>query len=266
MSRARDRSPGTSLGPDRRELAASQVCQDLGRVDLPSEGTYTIAVNKDRSSTGAYGFTLSPVPATVVTPVSPGQTVNGSISTAGQWADYTFQGSVGQTFYVQRSGTCTPQISWDLRGPDQAPILSTVACNDLGRAALTTSGTYTIRLYGDHTTTGAFSFTLLAVPATVVTPITIGQTVSSALTAPGQWADYTLQGSAGEVITADATGSCVDGLGWQLLGPTGNLLDFTVACHDMTADKLPTSGTYTIRILGSNTAVGAYAFTIRAGP
>lgn len=254
------------LGPNGSDLAGSQVCNDLGRVALPSEGTYTIAVNKDRSTTGAYGFTLSSVPATVVTPVSPGQTVNGSISTAGQWADYTFQGAAGQTFYVQRSGSCTPQISWDLRGPDQAPILSTGACNDLGRAALTTSGTYTIRLYGNHTATGAFSFTLLAVPATVVTPITIGQAVSGSLTAPGQWADYTFQGSAGEVITAHATGVCVDGLGWQLLGPSGNLLDFTVSCHDMNADKLLTSGTFTIRIAGSNTAVGAYAFTIRAGP
>ena len=253
------------LGPDGSDLAGSEVCDDLGRVVLRAEGTYTIVVNPDRSATGAYGFTLSAVPVTVVTQVTLGQTVTGSISVAGQWADYTFQGSAGQAVYVQASATCQAHLQWDLRGPDQGTILSTGVCNDLGRAVLPAAGAYTVRVYGDHTATGPFAFTLIPVPATVVTAIAVGQPVTGALTTGGQWADYIFQGTAGEVITAHATGACVDGLDWQLLGPSANLLDFTVACRDLAHDVLTADGTYTIRVYGDRLSIGAYAFTLMTG-
>ena len=152
--------------------------------------------------------------------------------------------------------------AWSPASSEALPSITT--CDDLGRVALPANGTYTIRFSGNQTATGAYSFTLLAVPATVVTPITIGQSVTGALTTPGQWADYTFTGSTGATITPHATGPCVDGLGWQLLGPSGNLLTFNVACRDMPAIKLVASGTYTIRISANNAAVGAYSFTIQA--
>ncbi|MGZ6345778.1 MAG: hypothetical protein ACXWOW_10740 [Candidatus Limnocylindrales bacterium] len=202
----------------------------------------------------------------MVTPVTAGQAVSGSIGAPGQWADYTFAGSAGGIVYLEHQASCTAGLLWELRGPSGEALPSTIACDDLGRVVLPADGTYTIRFSGNQTATGAFSFTLLAVPATVVTPITLGQAVSGALTTPGQWADYTFSGSAGATITSHATGACVDGLGWQLLGPSGTVLTFNVACRDMAATKLPASGTYTIRVAATNGAVGAYAFTIRAGP
>jgi hypothetical protein len=200
-----------------------------------------------------------------VTPVTVGGTTAGSLTTAGQQADYTFSGTTGQVVYLEHGATCTAQIGWELRPPSGGSLGSTSSCHDLARTPLRASGTYTVRFSGDHVTTGPYSFTLLAVPATVVAPITLGQTVSGALRSPGQQADYTFMGTPGEQIQAHALGACIDGIGWQLFGPDGGLLDFTVACHDLGPDTLKAAGTYTIRVSGDLTSTGAYSFTLKPG-
>ena len=232
---------------------------------LPTEGTYTIRVNGGQNATGAFSFTVLAVPQTAVTPVTVGGTTSGSLTTPGQQADYTFNGTTGQVIYLEHGASCTAQIDWELRPPSGGSLGSTSSCHDLARTPLRASGTYTVRFSGDHVTTGPYSFTLLAVPATVVSPITLGQTVSGALTSPGQQADYTFTATPGETIQAHALGACVDGLGWQLLGPDGALVDFTVACHDLGPDTLKTPGTYTIRVSGDRTSTGAYSFTLKPG-
>ncbi len=252
------------LGPDGGSLAGSLVCNDLQRQVLGTEGTYTIRVNPDHSATGDYSFSLLTVPATVVTPISIGQTVSGAVSQPGQWADYTLTASAGQIVYLKQGSTCTNGLWWELVGPDGRAVASAVACNDLQRQVLQ-AGTNTVRVYGDHATVGAFSFTVLGVPATQASPISIGQTVSGSLTAAGQWAEYTFTATAGEAVTLQAKGACVDGLSWALVRPDGTVQAFTVACRDLGAQVLQTAGTYTIRIYGDHTSVGAYQFTFGAG-
>ncbi len=252
------------LGPDGGSLAGSLVCNDLQRQVLGTEGTYTIRVNPDHSATGDYSFSLLAVPSTVVTPISIGQTVSGAVSQPGQWADYTLTASAGQIVYLKQGSTCTNGLWWELVGPDGRAAASAVACNDLQRQVLQ-AGTNTIRVYGDHATVGAFSFTVLGVPATQASPISIGQTVSGSLTAAGQWAEYTFKATAGEAVTLQAKGACVDGLSWALVRPDGTVQAFTVACRDLGAQVLQTAGTYTVRIYGDHTSVGAYQFTLGAG-
>ena len=253
------------LGPSGGSLGGSLICNDLQREVLKDPGTYTVRINGDRTATGGYSFTVLPVPATVVTPATVGQPVTGSIGSPGQWAEYTFTASAGQAVYLEHGASCTPQIEWEVHDPSAGVIASTGSCNDLARVDLKAAGTYTLRFAGDHLTTGPYSFTILAVPATVAAPITLGQTVEGSLTAPGQWADYTFSATAGEVVQPHALGTCVDGLTWQLLGPDGSLLDFTVTCHDLGRDTLKTAGTYTIRVLVDRTSVGAYRFVLNKG-
>ena len=253
------------LAPGGGDLGGSLICSDLQREVLKDPGTYTVRVNADENASGPFSFTVLAVPATVVAPVTIGQAMAGSLTTAGQQADYTFSGTAGQVVYLEHGDSCTAQIDWELRPPSGGSLGSTSSCNDLGRTTLRASGTYTVRFFGDHVTTGPYAFTLLAVPATVVTPVALGQTVSGALAGPGQQADYTFTATPGQAIQAHALGACVDGLGWQLLGPDGGLLDFTVACHDLGPDTLKTAGTYTIRVSGDRTSTGAYSFTLQPG-
>ena len=252
------------LGPGGGSLAGSLVCNDLQRQVLQTEGTYTIRVNADHSAAGDYSFSLLAVPATVVTSISIGQTVSGAVSQPGQWVDYTLTASAGQTVYLKQGSTCTNGLRWELVGPDGSDVASTVACSDLQRQVLQ-AGTSTVRVYGDHATVGAFSFTVLGVPATQASPISIGQTVSGSLTAAGQWAEYTFKATAEEAVTLQAKGACVDGLSWALVRPDGTVQAFTVACRDLGAQILQTAGTYTIRVYGDHTSIGAYQFTLGAG-
>ncbi len=250
------------LAPGGGDLAGSLTCHDLERVVLPSEGTYTVRVNGERTADGAYSFTVLAVPQTIVTPVKLGGTVSGSLSNPGQEADYSFNGASGQAIYLEHGAACTPTIAWELHSPSGVVIASTISCNDLQRVDLPASGTYTVHFAGVQANIGPYAFSLLSVPATVVTPITLGQTLSGALANVGEQADYTFSGAAGETIHPHALGSCVDGLEWQLLGPSGAPLDFASACHDLGPDTLATAGTYTIRELGSRTATGEYSFVL----
>ncbi|HEY8636388.1 MAG TPA: RHS repeat-associated core domain-containing protein [Candidatus Limnocylindrales bacterium] len=264
-----------SLSASGRTMAQT-ICQAAGvRVepllddcilDVGETGDASFAA--DTAAVAASGATVAGTQTSPaqVTPITAGQTVSGQIASTFQEDEYTFTGIAGQAVYLQAHATCNGSLSWDVVGPSGGLLADERVCVDLQRVELRTSGTYTIRINNDRSASGAYGFSLLAVPATVVTPISIGQTVSGALTAPGQLADYTFDASAGATITAHATGACVNGLGWQLLGPAGNLLDFNVACRDMTGDRLSVSGTYTVRVFGERTTVGAYTFVIRAGP
>ena len=250
------------LGPDGVPLDGSVVCNDLLREVLPSEGTYTVRVNADRNAMGAYGFSLLSVPATVVTPISLGQGVNGSLVAAGQWADYTFDGSAHQVVYAQRVGDCTSRLLWTLLSPAGTRIGDTQTCNDLGRMELPAAGTYTVRIHGDHATTGAYGFQVLPVPATTTTSISVGQPVAGSVGGVGQEALYTFDAVAGSTITAHATGACVDGLLWELLRPDGQPVAGTGTCHDLSS-VASQGGTYTLHVHGNQTATGAYAFTLQ---
>jgi hypothetical protein len=250
------------LAPGNGDLAGSLTCNDLERVVLPSEGTYTVRVNGERTAPGVYSFTVLAVPSTIVTPVQLGATISGSLASPGQQAEYSFDGTSGQAVYLEHGPTCTPTIESELISPSGAVIASTSSCTDMDRADLPASGTYTVRFAGDHANIGPYGFSLLAVPATVVSSIAHGQTVSGTLSSAGQRSDYTFSAVAGETIHPHALGPCVDGLEWQLLSPTGAPLDFASACHDLGPDTLATAGTYTIRELGSRTSTGAYSFVL----
>ena len=253
------------VAQDGGNLGGTLVCRDLEREELHSGGIYTVRINGDKTAAGPYGFTVLAVPATVVTPVSAGNPVSSALDSPGQWADYTFTASAGSAVYLEHGAACTSGIGWEVHDPSGGVVAATVSCNDLARVELRTSGTYTLRFTGDHVTTGPYSFTLLAVPATVVTPISIGQTISGAISAPGQYADYTFAGTPGEVVEPHALGVCVTGLSWQLLGPDGGLVDFAPTCRDIDATTLKASGTYTIRVLGDRTSTGAYSYVLNKG-
>jgi len=250
------------LGPDGTPLDGSVVCNDLLRQVLPSEGTYTVRVNADRNATGAYGFSLLSVPATVVMPITLGQGVSGSLTAAGQWADYAFDGSAHQVVYTQRVGDCASHLLWTLLSPTSARIGDTQTCNDLGRMDLPAAGTYTVRIHGDGATIGAYAFQVLAVPATTTTSISVGQPVTGSVGQIGQEAVYTFASTAGSTITVHATGACVDGLLWELLRPDGQPVAGTGTCHDLSGVATQ-GGTYTIHVHGNQTATGAYAFTLQ---
>ena len=157
---ARRRSSGRSSHPAEGSEGATTSCQDLDRLDLTESGAYSVRFSGAGPATGPYAFALLAIPTPVVTPISAGQAVSGSITSAGQIADYTFAASAGQAVHPTAQGACVDGLGWKLLGPDGATIDFAVACHDLGPDTLSRAGTYTLRFDGDRATVGAFSFTL----------------------------------------------------------------------------------------------------------
>jgi RHS repeat-associated protein len=140
------------------------ICQEIGRVVLPTAGTYTVRVRSDGTATGAYRFLVTAVPPTKVDAVAPGQSVMGSIGTAGEWHDYTFAAATGQKITVTAAGTCPGSLSWNLLRPDGSLLDFHPACGSMGPDAITVPGTYTLRVLGAGAATGTYGFSIGAAP------------------------------------------------------------------------------------------------------
>lgn len=141
------------------DLGLSYSCTDLGRFVLHDAGTYTVVVNGDGTTTGAYAFEIIGAPAERTSAITVGQTVNDSIARIGEWHAYTFTATAGQIVYLDAQGACVTGLTWRLIDPSGHSNIGN-ACDDLGRTVLAAAGAYTIEVYSDGTAIGAYAFQL----------------------------------------------------------------------------------------------------------
>jgi hypothetical protein len=191
--------------------------------------------------------------------------VTGAIVTPAQIDRTTFNAKAGDVVYLHARGDCISGLLWRLVGPSGPGELSLGhSCLDLGRFVLPDAGTYAVEVYTDDATaTGAYSFEIIGAPVERSTTITVGQTVSDATTRIGEWHRYGFAAKAGDVVFLDATGSCVEGLLWSIVGPSGARLSLASACVDLGRIVLPDTGSYAVEIYADGTAAGAYSFQLR---
>ena len=88
-----------------------------------------------------------------------------TLSVAGAKQRYTFPGTAGQTLFL-KSLYKGPygDLHWRLLAPSGTEIDRSDMTLDIGRVTLSANGTYVIEVYGNGTGTGAYGFTLTAVP------------------------------------------------------------------------------------------------------
>ena len=126
------------------------------------------------------------------------------------------------------------------------------------------AGDWVIEVYSDTTAVGSFAFTAISVPAASESVITVGDAVTGQIEAIGAWHRYRFTATAGEVVYLDAQGDCVDGLLWRLLQPDGTPVAVAAACNDLGRQVLPVAGDWIVEVYSDTTAVGSFAFTIKA--
>jgi RHS repeat-associated protein len=250
------------LRPEGSQQEAGTACKDLGREVLATAGTYTVRISSDGSATGGYSFTFLPVTAKTTTQVGLGQSISGSVATIGEWHDYTLTATAGQIVYLQAHGSCVNDLGWQLYRPDGSQQDLNQSCDDLGREVLAAPGIYTVRLSSSTAATGAYSFTIVAVPGPTAAQISVGQSVSGTIGSIGAWHDYTFHATPGQVVTIQATGACVTDMAWSLLRPDGTEQDRLNSCTDLGRQVLTAGGTYTIRVFSDRAATGAYSFKL----
>jgi hypothetical protein len=141
------------------DIGLSYSCTDLGRFVLKDAGTYTVVVNADGTTAGAYSFEIIGAPPERTSAIAVGQTASDKITRIGEWHAYTFAATAGQIVFLNAQGACVAGLNWRLIDPSGKSNIGN-ACDDLGRFVLPNAGTYTIEVYSDGTATGAYKFQL----------------------------------------------------------------------------------------------------------
>ncbi len=245
-------------GPSGERLISANVDTQSGPFGLPEAGTYNLVVYGNGATTGSYGFDLRQ-PAVPVTPLTLGNPVTGTISGPGDQAVYPFTGTAGERLYYDGTAN-SGNIDVYLEGPSGERLISANVDTQSGPFGLPEAGTYNLVVYGNGATTGSYGFDLRQ-PALPVTPLTLGNPVTSTLANPGDQAVYTFAGSAGERITYDALVSSSAQLNVLFRSPSADQLLNQNANNDA-GFTLPEDGTYTLTIYGNGAATGSYGFQL----
>lgn len=91
------------------------------------------------------------------TPITLGQTVNGTLNVAGQVDSYSFAGSVGQQVFLSALDNDGGAITFSILNPDGSVLVPASASNE-GPVLLPTTGAYTVVVQGGVGVTGAYRF------------------------------------------------------------------------------------------------------------
>jgi YD repeat-containing protein len=259
--------------PDNTTLASTSLCNTatgfLDSQTLPTTGTYTVKVDPLGTTTGSITVLLNNF-GDINGTITPGTPVTATTTTAGQNARYTFSGTAGQQFSINISGStyvgCNAVVVSIVK-PDGSTLGSTGLCNTatgfLDSQTLPTTGTYTVRVDPQGTTTGSITL-LLNTFADVTGTISAGTAVSATTTTAGQNALYTFSGTTGQQFSINMSGSTYTGCNAvvvSIVKPDGSNLASTGICNAssgfMDSQTLPTTGTYTVKVDPQGTATGS---------
>ena len=269
-------------GPDGSVVFNNYMPNDnIGRLQLPTQGIYRLAVSSYNGSTGAYGFQITTIQdqsfaytvGTVVSSNLP-SVGEGDLTQMGEYDTYTFVSPTNLLVYL--SSLQWPLYggsAWALYGPDGATVFSGdyMPNNYIGRLQLPSQGTYQLRVSGEKNGSafGTYSFQVAGITDQYFT-ISEGQTIApntpstgaGLLANPGEHDFYTFQGTGGQVISFvdnNASGSA----SWTVVAPDASQIfssQFTgTGSNNIT---LPLTGAYTVEIQGGSSTPISYSFSI----
>jgi subtilisin family serine protease len=232
---------------------------------LPSTGMYSITIDPPNMTTGAATFTLYNVPPDVTGTITPGSPFVTSISTPGQNANYTFDGTAGQRISL-KTGPSTISMGYvSITGPGGVQVVSRTLFSSfetfVDARALPATGTYTLTVDPYNEATGFAMVTVYNVPADASASLTVGGPAQSiSIATPGQNGRVTFVGQAGHAVTISLTNITVPISFVSILKPDGTQLvtNQLVGAFPKTIPATPTvDGTYTIVIDPQGTATGS---------
>jgi hypothetical protein len=261
------------LNPDGSTLTSSNMCGQgslfVNPVALPTSGNYTLVVAPQGGAIGSASVVLSlfneqtgaitsGTPATVV------------INTSGQDSQLTFNGTAGQLASIQLSNStfngCYSVIV-SILNPDGSTLTSSNMCGQssffVNPVALPTTGTYTVVIAPYNGGTGSVNVTLYLFYEQTST-ITSGTPASVVINIPGQDAQLTFSGTAGQLASVQLSNSTFNGcysVIVSILNPDGSTLTSSNMCGQgslfVNPVALPTSGNYTLVVAPQGGAIGS---------
>lgn len=262
--------------PDNTALGSSSSCSSasfLASQSLPMTGTYAVVINASAGSAGSGVFTIydsSDIVGTL-TPGGPPFTITTTVP--GQNAHLTFFGNTNQHVSISFSNSSFthPNCSLSIYNPDGTSLLSGVDCSNSINAtdvpSLPERGTYSIWVYPSSTHTGTVTLTLNNVTDINGGALTLGNSVSPALTVPGQNANYTFSGTQNQHISISILSSTISSCLFEIYNPDGTtLVNGPAFCSQGTTfydiPVLPQTGTYKFVVDPQGAATGTVTFKL----
>ena len=140
----------------------------LDQLTLPTTGLYTLVLNPDTSLTGNATLTLYTIADVTTSIEAGGAAVPVSITTPGQNARLTFNGTAGQVVSARVANGTFSSYCWDFSlsivKPDDTTLATSNSCSGSGatlsQKTLPTTGIYTLLFNPDAALIGAVTLTL----------------------------------------------------------------------------------------------------------
>ena len=263
------------LKPDGSALGSSRIfgpgATFIDTTTLPSAGAYTIMLDPNGASIGSATVQIYDVPPDAGGPITPGgASVTVSTTVPGQNGRLTFSATAGQRISMSISNVSYSSATAQLLDPSGNPVGGSVFFGTSGgfvdTRTLASTGTYSLTIDPPYMTTGSATFTLYNVPPDVTGTVTPGSSFVTSISAPGQNANYTFNGTAGQRISLKVGPSTMS-MGYvSITGPGGvQVVSRTLFSSFETfvdARALPATGTYTLTIDPYNDATGFAMVTV----
>jgi hypothetical protein len=235
-------------------LISTNLNADTDTFALPRTGTYVLVLEGRRDSgsgSSNYSLIVQPVAPSVVTPLTIGSTVNGTIAITGESDLFSF--TLAQTTRVHfDSLTDSGSMTWTLTGPsgtlvNHRPFNSSDSF-DFGAPLMSLGpGTYTLMVDANDDVIGNYGFRLLDAAAAVV--ITPGTSVNGSLSPATESDLYRFEGVAGDLYYINITTGIGNGT-FRLVDLYNNVLISTNLNSDTDTFALPRTGTYVLVLEG----------------
>lgn len=229
---------------------------------LPVTGTYTIVVDPNSTFTGTMNLTLHNAPADISGTITAGGPAVTITTTPGQNATLTFNATAGDRISLDLTNVTIGSSSVTVRKPDGTTLLSSANVGTGGvffdATTLPVSGSYSIFIDPKFAAAGSMTLALYNVTDTTGTIAIGGPPVVVTIAAPGQNAQLTFTGTAGQIIELDWFGDVSFSGRPTILKPDGTELadDYGFSTDD-DIYQLPVTGTYTIPIDPVGNSVGS---------
>ncbi len=130
---------------------------------LPTNGTYTIAIDPQQAATGSLTLTLYDVTDLSGSIAPGGPPVTATFTMPGQNGAWTFSGTAGQSVTLKVSAVSVSVSKVSITGPTGANVLAPTTVTSVGKTVMVTlaaTGTHTVVVDPSGTYTGSVTLTL----------------------------------------------------------------------------------------------------------
>ena len=239
----------------------------LGPQFIGNGGFYTLVVKPVGGGTGSVTVSLSLSSIQSGGPITPGTLTPVTFNSSQQSIQFSFTGSAGELASVLIPNSPFPDgTSIDIEGPNGESVGNTLSFYFVGPVTLPASGAYTVTITPLNGDTGTADVLLSLFENQPPVPITPAAPVAVKIGIPGQSAQLSFQGTAGQSATVQLSNITFNGLvTLSIINPDGTMLiqtyntnfnDSFQTANSLESVPLPVTGTFTVVISPQDGATG----------